>query len=435
MSATVGLGIRLVLAGLVAFSVAMSGGVPASAAAEDQLRAPTATPAGTFGGVQYVRYDGIFEGETSTGEFRVPYRITAPADSALGNGTVIVEPPHRVVGLGVLNLYLRPDLLFSRGFAHAGIGWSTASFGPGADMRILDPSVPGTFIEGGFEDSGGRTDHEIIVNFARALAVDPDARSMLGRVAQQYVTGVSDSSYPVMDLVTSGLAGSVFDLAMPLTTEWDDPQPAIDTGLFRGKLVIVNSEADASASLVDRGVAPNQYRFYAVAGTPHIPDLLEIPFFSRQSTPASWSPAFRAHFLQADRWVRKATPPPVSYHLKTTADNVIERDANGNAITVNTSGQPVPRLPFVELGEARFVTGFTGSYNSVKSVADLGFDSHAAYVKAFKGKVSAYRAAGYIRPEEAAAMRERALLCPPLTFTETYRDHYDNFVSIQPCSD
>jgi Alpha/beta hydrolase domain len=159
---------------------------------------------------------------------------------------------------------------------------------------------------------------------------------------------------------------------------------------------------------VDRGVAPNQYRFYAVAGTPHIPDLLEIPFFSSQSTPAPWLPALRAHFLQADRWVRTGTPPPGSYHLKTTAGNEIERDANGNAITVNTREQPVPRLPFVELGEARFVTGFTGSYDNVKSIADLGFGSHAAYVKAFRGKLAAYRAAGYIRPEEAAAMRERA---------------------------
>jgi hypothetical protein len=434
MSATVGLGIRLVLAGLVAFSMGMLGGVPASAVAEDRLLPPTATPAGTFEGVPYVRYDGIFEGETSTGAFRVPYRITSPMDPTLGNGTVIVEPSHGVVGLGALNLYLGPDLLFRRGFAHAGIGWSTASFGPGADMRILDPSLPGTFIEGGFEDSGGRTDHEIIVDFAAALAVDQEAKSMLGPVARRYVTGLSDSSYPVMDLITSGLAGGVFDLAMPLTTEWNDPQPALETGLFRGKLLIVNSEADAPGNLVDRGVAPNQYRFYAVAGTPHIPDLLDIPFFTRQSTPASWLPALRAHFMQADRWVRKGTPPPVSYHLKMTADNQIERDANGNAITLNTSGQAVPRLPFIELGEARFLTGFTGSYDSVKSVADLGFSSHTAYLKAFKDKVAAYLAAGYIRPEEAAAMRDRAGLCPPLTFTETYRDHYDDFVAIQRCS-
>jgi hypothetical protein len=86
----------------------------------------------------------------------------------------------------------------------------------------------------------------------------------------------------------------------------------------------------------------------------------------------------------------------------------------------------------VELGEARFITGFTGSYDSVMSVADLGFGRHAAYLKL--SRASSPRAAGYIRPEEAAAMRNRAQLCPPLTFTETYRDHYDDFVSTQPPS-
>ena len=69
MRAAVGLRVRLVLAGLVAFSVGMLGGVPASAVAEDRLLPPTATPAGTFEDVPYVRYDGIFEGETSTGAF------------------------------------------------------------------------------------------------------------------------------------------------------------------------------------------------------------------------------------------------------------------------------------------------------------------------------------------------------------------------------
>lgn len=434
MNVRVGLRLRLVLVGLVAVSVGVSGGVPASAADEDELLPPTATPVGTFGGVSYVQYDGIFQGETSTGAFRVPYRITAPADSELGNRTVVVEPPHAAIGLGALDLFLGRDMLFTRGFAHAGIGWSTTSFGPGFDNRILDPTVPGTFIDGGFADDGGRTDNEIIVDFARALAVDQQAGAVLGKVARRYVTGVSDSSYPVMGLVTSGLAADVFDLAFPITTEWDDPQPAIDGGLYDGKLVIVNSEFDQSANLVDRGVAPGQYRFYAVAGTAHVPDFLEIPFFSSGSTPASFEPALRAHFLQGDRWVRKGAPPPASYHLKTTGGNEIERDANGNAITVNASGQSVPRLPFVELGEARFVTGFVGSYDGVKTIADLGFGSHAAYLKAFKDMAKAYLSAGYILPDEAAVMRDRAALCPPLTYTETYGDQCDDFVAIQPCS-
>jgi hypothetical protein len=140
----------------------------------------------------------------------------------------------------------------------------------------------------------------------------------------------------------------------------------------------------------------------------------------------------RAHFLQGDRWVRRGTPPPASYHLKTQG-NTIERDANGNAITVNASGQPVPRLPFIELGEARFVTGLVGSYDNVKTLADLGFPSQAALRQGFKSKVDDYLSAGYIVPGEATAMRSRAALCPPMTYTHIYRDQYDKFVdSTQP---
>ena len=93
----------------------------------------------------------------------------------------------------------------------------------------------------------------------------------------------------------------------------------------------------------------------------------------------------------------------MSYHLKMTADDQIERDANGNAITLNRSGQAVPRLPFVELGEARFLTGFTGSYDSVKALR-ISASAYTAYLKAFKDKVAAYLAAGYIR-------RRRPRLC------------------------
>jgi hypothetical protein len=421
---------------LVAVALISSVAIPgvARAANNDRLLTPTVKAIGVFAGVPYVQYDGIFEGETTTGAFRVPYRITAPTDPSRGNATVLVEPPHFAIGLGALNIYLRPDLLFTRGFAHAGIGWSTTSFGPGANQRILDPSVPGVFIEGGVEDSGGRTDHEIITEFAKALATDPEAGSMLGRVSHRYATGFSDSSYPIMDLVASGRAANVFDLALPFTTEGADPQLAIAARRYSGKLLIVNSEADVSDNLVDRGVAPNRYRFYAIAGTPHIPDFLDIPFFSSGTTPASWVPALRAHFLQGHRWVVAGASPPSSYHLKTTADHEVARDANGNAIAVNTSGQPVPRLPFLELGEARFVSGFTGSYADVRTIAQLGFGRHAAYRKAFRDRLAAYLKAGYILPEDSAGMRARAGLCVPLTFTETYRDRYNQFVAITPCT-
>jgi hypothetical protein len=398
------------------------------------LARPSATPIGSFGGIEYVQYDGIFEGQSSIGTYRVPYRITAPKESNRGNRTVVVEPPHYATGLGTLDFALGRGFLLGRGFAHAGVGYSTTNYGPGFDLRILDPTVHGVFINGGFDDEGGRTDDEIIVDFGRALASDPRARSMLGRVDRRYLTGFSDSSQPVLRMVNSGQADGVFDLAFPYTAFGEDPQPVLANHRYKGKLIIVNSEwvVEPSADLVDRGVAPRQYRFYAVAGSPHVPDFL-VPFFSNMTTPASFQPELRAHFLQGHRWVIEGQPPPASTHLLESTAGTLDRDRNGNTISVDARGRLVPRLPFVELGEARFITDFLGTYDQVKTIQDLGFKSHSAYIKAFNAKLADYVNALGILKEDADAMRNRATLCPPLTYTETYRDHYDQFVAIDSC--
>jgi hypothetical protein len=197
----------------------------------------------------------------------------------------------------------------------------------------------------------------------------------------------------------------------------------------------LNSEFEgASTSFVDHGGLQNHYRFYAVAGTPHMPDFLGFPFITTASTPANYEPALRAHFLQGDAWVRGVQPPP-SIHLKTIADGTLDRDGNGNAISVNASGQPVLRLPFVELGEAHFIADFVGSYENAKTIEESGFSSHAAYLKEFSNRLADYARAGYILREDADAMRRRAALCPALTYTQTYRDHYDEFVGIHPLRD
>ena len=138
-----------------------------------------------------------------------------------------------------------------------------------------------------------------------------------------------------MRLVTSGRADGVFDLAFPFTTE-EDPQSALADGLYTGKLVIVNSEDEGtSANLVDRGIARRQYRFYAVAGTAHVFDPLIVPFFSNGTSPASYQPELRAHFLQGDLWVRQDKAPPPSTHLLPAHDGTLRRDMNGNAISVD----------------------------------------------------------------------------------------------------
>ena len=248
---------------------------------------------------------------------------------------------------------------------------------------------------------------------------------------RRYITGFSDSSDPVLRLITSGLAAGVFDFAFPFTTGAYDPQTAITNRLYEGKLIIVNSESEGvSSDLVDRGSAPNQYRFYAVAGTPHVSDHV-LPF---PTSPASYQPALRAHFLQGDLWVKGSNQPPPSTHLKTSDGMTLDRDPNGNAITVDTKGKSVPRMPFIELGEARFIEdGFLGSYDTVKTIQELGFNSHDKYLKAFEKKLKDYVKAGYILKEDADTMLLRAALCPSLTFTEVYRDAYQNFVDIEPC--
>ena len=402
---------QAVTAVVVALLWTAAPGVSHAAAATDDIQTPTtATPAGSFDGIDYVQYDGVFAGHTSTGAFRVPYRITAPVDPDDGNGAVVMEPPHFATGLGTLGFQLGRKFLLGRRFIHAGVGYSTTSFGPGLDQRILDPTVPGTYIDGGVADGNGRTDDEIVADFARALAADADAHAMVGQVRDAYLTGFSDAAGVLLRLVVSGQADGVFELALPFTVESPvDPQAALGAGRFDGKLLIVNSAADDSSNLVDSGAHPDQYRFYAVAGTPHVSDPL-VPLFSNQTTPASWIPALRAHFLQAHRWVRNRVAPPPS----------------------STVGHG-PRLPFVELGEAVFHTGFLGSYDNVKTVTQLGFATHRAYAKAFTAAVDAYTRAGSILPEEASEMMRRASLCPPLTYTETYRDHYGRFVALTPC--
>jgi hypothetical protein len=439
--------ILLIVVSLALGLSGLPGAMPAAAspnstsqAAKYMLGEPTATPLGTYAGIDYIQYDGIFEGYTSTGNYRVPYRITAPADPRRGNQSVIVEPSHYAIGLGALELNLGRDFLFSRGFSYAGIGWSTTSGGDGFNMRILDPTVPGVFINGGVPDENGRTDDEIITDFARALAVDPEARQMLGLVKRRYATGFSDSSDPLLRLITSGRAAGVFDFALVFTAEAYDPQAALAAKLYRGKLIILNSEYEGiSASFVDHGATPDLYRFYAVAGTPHVPDYLEVPFFTSKSTPASYQPELRAHFLQGHAWVLRGTQPPPSNHLKTSDGVTLDRDVNGNTISVNASGQFVPRLPFVELGEAHFICcnrgiDIVGDYEHVKTIGKLGFKSHNAYLQAFDKKLADYVKAGYMLQEDANAMLRRATLCPKLTFTETYRDHYDTFTAVLPCN-
>src|SRR5829696_6980867 len=64
---------------------------------------------------------------------------------------------------------------------HASVGYSTTF------NRILDPTAQGVFINGGVIVGNGRTDDEIIVDFARALRTDSVARALIGPAARRYL--------------------------------------------------------------------------------------------------------------------------------------------------------------------------------------------------------------------------------------------------------
>src|SRR5215218_11100998 len=87
---------------------------PSTASAAGKLQPALKTSSlGTFGGVRYVQYDGLFVGKTSTGKYSVPYRISAPANLRSANrGTVFVEPPHFSQGTFLRESYLGRPFLF-----------------------------------------------------------------------------------------------------------------------------------------------------------------------------------------------------------------------------------------------------------------------------------------------------------------------------------
>jgi Alpha/beta hydrolase domain len=424
-----------------------------TASAAGKLQPPSKTSSlGTFKGVKYVQYEGLFAGKTSTGEYSVPYRISAPANlRSASHSTVLVEPPHFSQGMYLREGYLGRPFLFKSGFLHASVGYSTGSppgFGGSISNRILDPAATGVFINGGVVLPGekGRTDDEIIVDFASALSSDLVALALIGPVARRYLAGFSDSAEPVKRIVASGLAEDVFDMALPITTgSENDPQVSLGEGKYSGKVISVASDFEWywGRALEDRKEKLDQYRYFIVAGTPHIPDPLCFFPLANMTTPAGWQPALRAHFLQGHDWVTQGEAPPTSTRLATTSGGAIARDSNRNALLVDITGASAPRLPFVELGEATFIVPIPGSttpprillgtYSPPRTIEELGFSSSGEYLTAFEEALNAQVQAGYMLKKDAEVLLNRAKLFPPATFTQNYHDHYDDFGSGEYC--
>jgi len=319
---------------------------------------------GSYGQVEFVRYTGRFQGETSLGAFDVPFEIIAPDDPAEGNGVLLFEPPHFNGGPLVRDGVLGRRFLFNRGFSYAAVGFGTNG------RNVLDPAAPGIVIAGspvespGMIDVVGIADEEIIIQFVGALQADPGAIAMLGPISRTYATGASQTGAALLETLHAPEAQGLFDFTLLNVTLWRPPWEPAQVferiqGTFEpiegvGKVIFAESEADQLISDAEQfraAVGHPDYRVFEIAGAPHSPA-------PPPNNPLDASSLARALFVAGDQWVRDDAEPPAS-RLRDAApagaidpiyeiETGIARDADGNA-------EGGVQLPDVAIGRARFI--------------------------------------------------------------------------------
>lgn len=403
-----------------------------------RLDPPTSSQSiGTFNNIAYVRHKGRFVGSTvSGGAFVVPYEVTTPANPAEGNRTLIFEPPHFSGGPVARDSYLGPGFLWRRGFSHASVGYSNIGRrvldqSPGFPIQIAGntitvfPPLPG--------DPREVTDDNILRQFAYTLRNSPPP--FVGRFERIYAIGFSDSGNAV-HRVYPMFGWKFFDLSLPCLADHFPPG--------RGsKVMVFNTEADFDIRTAPDPAFPN-YRWYAVAGAPHVPDTscTRMTFHERLpaypgpppanpappvagTSPIDWVPFIKALLVAGDNWVRTDAPPPASAVLKVNPGGFIANDAIGNAV----GGI---RHPAINLSEATFIASVVrgrawelfGAYSNPRQLKRDGSDFNA-YRDSFRNAAQALLRAGLLLKEDHDLLIQRAALtAPPNPQPGTYTTNY-----------
>jgi hypothetical protein len=393
---------------------------------------------GRFGGVEYIRYTGRFVGTTTLGAYRMAFEIVAPADPGRGNGTVLIEPPHFVLGSVGRDGFLGQAFVFGHGFSYATVGFGTVG------LNILDPAATDLVMAGepvGDLGPGPVTDFDILPQFVQALSNEPFAVAALGIIQRKAGYGYSETA-EVWQVVFHRPGGqslldfTLLDRDVYRTPAEDVVDPAFLENLPQeftpltgiGKVIFVLSEADqliSSAAQLRRSVVGpdadlGNYRLYEIAGAPHV-------VFSPPFNPLNFDGVLRAMFLAGDQWVRAATPPPPSALLTQAPPGTIDpvygfetgiaRDAELNAL----GGI---RFPDVEVGRALFIAslldveiipdfpGIVGAWFDLQCVplADGSprFASHADYVRRVVRQANTLQRSGFLLQADAAALIQQA---------------------------
>jgi hypothetical protein len=403
-------------------------------------------PHGTFNGVEYTRYEAMFDGLTPNGRpYRVPCQIIAPLDPRDGRGLLLFDwlvPSTITTAVGQeqadARYTLTDEFLFGLGISYATVRCDPE--GIGTKSPISDPTRPWSDglldTSSEFITSAG-DEFAIVVDYVKALRSDPVALQRLGDIDRTAAFAYSASGYKLRGLLRLKLGIGLFDFSLVGGTGNGFDHPAGNKIGFSnaekaplagaGLEIDFQSETDGVAlgGHKTRHEEPN-YRLYQFAGAAHIRDIDVAEFGLADpdsANPAEWTPFFRALFVAGDRWC-DGIEPPASLWLGAPNDALIVRDPNGNALVRFVGGVSVTttafRLPEVAVGEHQYIP-FAPSYidgsffGILRALAgghvDLAgnFTDHAQYVSDVTSHALALEASGYLLAADADAIIQRAI--------------------------
>jgi len=431
---------------LTAVAIATTTAVPpASAAGRIDANTVVAIPHGTFNGVNYARYEAMFEGVTANQRaYRVPCQIITPLDPGAGSRLLLFDWLVRstiITAVGQeqadARYTLTDDFLFGLGISYATVRCDLA--GIGTRSPVSDPTRPWSDglldTSSEFITSAG-DEFDIVVDYVKALRTDPVALQLLGQINRTAAFGYSASGIRLRGLLRLQMGKGLFDFSLVGGTGNGYYQPAgnkvgnsySEKAPLAGAGLEIDFQSETDVVLLGahktRHEEPN-YRVYQFAGAAHLRDIDAAEFGladPEKANPADWIPFFRALFVAGDKWCDGIEPPP-SIWLGAPNDPEVVRDANGNALVRYVGGQPVNttayRLPEVAVGENQYIP-LDPSYNDGSYLGDLrviagghvdltdSFTNHADYVRQVTNHARGLQELGYLLKPDADAIIKQA---------------------------